>query len=171
MTYKGPDPTHLIRREPKQAGRIVNKDAIPERPIWRDYGQEIQQIAFIGRAARHERISVRPIGTPNHTIRRGFDERLSKGDHVQVRQASVDMGLGDRTDLVEAAQLNPEAVILQQVEKKPEGGLIDTVLPPNARHMVDDRHRRERPDESLMFDEIRGIDMKNENPAEPLQHG
>ena len=45
------------------------------------------------------------------------------------------------------------------------------LLAPNARHVVDDGHRRERPDEPLMLDEIRRIDVKNENPAEPLQHG
>ena len=159
------------RREPKQAGRIVNEDAIPGRLIRCDHGQQIQQIAFVGRASRRERISVRPIGTPDHTVWRGFDDRLGERDHVQERQASRDVGLGDRTDLVEAAQLHPEAVILQQVEKQPEGRLVETVLAPNARHVVDDGHRRERPDESLMFDEIRGIDMKNENPVELLQHG
>ena len=70
---------------------------------------------------------MRPIGTPNHTVWRGFNDRLGEGDHVQIGQASLDVGLGDRTDLVEAAQL-PEAVILQQVEKKPEGRLVETVL-------------------------------------------
>src|SRR4029077_13276868 len=92
-------------------------------------------------------------------------------DHVQIRQGSLDVGLRDGTDLVEAAQLHPEALILQQVEKKLERRLVEAVLTPNARHVVDDGHRRERPDESLMFDEIRGVDMKNENPAESLQHG
>jgi hypothetical protein len=102
----------LIRRKPKQAGRIVNEDAIPERWIWGDHGQEVQQIAFVGRAAWRKRISVRPIGTPNHTVWRSFDNRLGEGDHVQVRQASLDVGLGNRTDLIEAAQLYPEAVML-----------------------------------------------------------
>src|SRR5260370_39107965 len=108
MNYKdfGPNPTHLIRREPKQASRIVNEDAIPERLIWRDHGQEIQQIAFVGRAAWLESISVRPGGTPNHPGRRGFDDRLGEGDHVQVRQAALDVDLGYPTDLGEASQLH-----------------------------------------------------------------
>src|SRR3954469_2286223 len=113
----------LWTREPKQAGRIVNEDAVPERLIWCDHGEEIEQIAFVGRAARRERISVRPIGTPNHAVWRRFDDCLGEGNHVQVWKASVDMSLGDRTNLVETAQLHPEAVIFQQVEKKPEGRL------------------------------------------------
>ena len=64
------------------------------------------------------------------------------------------------------------SVILQQVEKQPERPAgRDLVLTPNARHVVDDGHRRERPDESLVFDEIRGIDMKNQFPAQLLQRG
>jgi hypothetical protein len=107
------DPAHLTRREAKQAGRIVNENAFPERFFWRDHGQEIEQIAFVGRAARHERISVRPIGTPDHTFGRCFDDRLGEGDHIQVRQASLDTRFGDRTDFVETTQLHPKAVILQ----------------------------------------------------------
>jgi len=38
----GLNPTNLIRTEAKQACRIVNEDAMPERLIWRDHGQEIQ---------------------------------------------------------------------------------------------------------------------------------
>ena len=42
-------------------------------------------------------------------------------------------------------------------------------MPANARHVVDDGHARERPDEPLMFEEIRGIDMQDKNPVELLQ--
>src|SRR4051812_9230997 len=114
---------------------------------------------------------MRPIRAPDYPVGRCFDDRLRERDHVQVRQASLDMSLRDRTDLVEAAKLHPESVILEQVEKKPEGRLGETVLAAHACHVVDDRHRRKRPDEPLMFDEIRRIDMENENPVKFLQGG
>ena len=77
--------------------------------------------------------------------------------------------LRHRADLVEAAELHPEAVVLQQVEKQPERGLVEAVGAAHARHVVDDGHRRQRADESLVMDEILGIDMQIEDPVALLQ--
>src|SRR5262249_49707368 len=84
---------------------------------------------------------------------------------------ALEAGLRNAADLVEAAQLHPEPVVLEQVKQQPEGRLVETVFAADARHVVDDGHPRERADEALVLEEIRRIDMKDESPAELLQHG
>src|SRR5258707_213867 len=59
MRSRGASPMRLGGCEPEQAGRIVDQDAMPQRRIRRDHGQEIQEIAFVGGAARREGVSVR----------------------------------------------------------------------------------------------------------------
>src|SRR3954466_2381222 len=78
---------HLPVREAKQAGRIVDENAFPDLWIRSDDGQDIEEIAFVGCAARNERISMRPIGAPEHAIGRYFDNGLGEGYHVEVGQA------------------------------------------------------------------------------------
>ena len=113
--------------------------------------------------------AMRPIGAPEHTVGDGCDHHLGEGHHVEVRQAPRDVCLGNGADIVEAAQLHPEAVILQEVENEPERRLIEAALTSDPRHVVDDGHCRKRPDEHLMLDDVRRINVKIEDPAKPLE--
>src|SRR5579883_228309 len=99
--------------EAEQAGRVLDKNAFPDGLVRRDDGQQIEQISFVRRAPGREGVAVRPIGSPDHPIRRCRDDGLSKGHHIHEGELALRAGLRHRADLIEAAQLHPKAFILE----------------------------------------------------------
>ena len=69
-------------RKAEKPRRIIDEDFGAGSFVWRDHGQQIQQIAFIGRATGGESIAMWPIAAPKHPIRRDRNDLLSKGDHI-----------------------------------------------------------------------------------------
>ena len=93
--------------------RIVDEHPFPNLGIGRPVGEQVTKVAVVGHwLGDHD---MRPVGAPEHTIRRRFDERPREVDDVAVGQAA-------RGYAVRRGKLDPAPARRGQPKQGPEPG-------------------------------------------------
>src|SRR4051812_25313270 len=77
-------------------------------------------------------------------------------------------GLAGRGDTLKAADLGPHARVVQEIEHELERLLIEPVLRDDAAHVVDDERDVETEQEVAVRENVLGIEMHLQMPAERL---
>ena len=102
---------------------------------------------------------MRPIAAPHHAAAELGDQLARERHRVGVRRALARGAL-------EAAHLDPEALVLQELEQVLERRLVEAVRGVDAPHVVDHyRHRREL-QLGRHLDDHRGLDVELQVPVE-----
>ena len=136
---------------------VAHQQLPARRLVGGEGGDEVEQIAVVG----HVRdVRVRPVGTPQHAVGSGLDQRPGERHHVVIRRTAGAEPLG-------AGELDPAAVVAEQHEERAERRLVEAAADRDAPHVVEDVRHREAGEHLGVIDEIGGIDVQHKVPAEP----
>src|SRR5205807_6369458 len=104
--------------EPEQSGGIVDEKLLPDRGIRRIERDQIDDLALV----RHDLdVGMRPVGAPQHAVRRVVDQALGKWHRVMKWLAG-----GGRP--LQARDLYPALFIARlQIEQRLESGIVEAL--------------------------------------------
>ena len=143
-------------REGVQPAGVAHQQLPARRLVGGEGGDEVEQIAVVG----HMRdVRVRPVGAPQHALRSGVDERPGERHHVVIRRTAG-------AEPLCAGELDPAPLVAKQREKRAERRLVEAAADRDARHVVDDVRHREAVEHLGVIDEVGGVDVQHEVPAE-----
>ena len=163
MSNSGATRFHLIKSVKRHW--VVNENLFSRLLLRREQRKKIEQVAVIGRVAGSKIVRVRPVGAPDHAVRRRGDDCPGEGRHFDEGESKI--GMHRRfADLIGAAHFHPDMAEFHELQQQLKPRLIEPFCRFNPRDMVNNHRHRHSAYALFMLDKVLHVDMHVYGPAQ-----
>src|SRR6187549_3815416 len=150
---------------PIQAHRVVDEQLTLQFRCPRNVWHVVNEEPIIGHVVLE--IRVWPVGAPEHSIGKCFDESPGKRNHVAIGVPfAVDRGRSRDRQSLGAADFRPDIFVLaQHADEQLEFGAVDRFADIGSTHVIHHHSGWKRGEEVPEFRKIRGFEVDDDVPA------